>query len=104
MKNKPELLVSSRQAREQYLQSYSLREIYRMCERGELRAVYEQRGDRRKWSIPVSAILEFQQSLIPNSDQQDRDERGVTACHRLCYGISHPNRAPRAISIKGGRP
>ena len=77
MKNNPELLISPRQAQRLYLQSYSMREVYHMCEIGRIRALYEQRS-RRKWSIPVSAILEFQQNLISNCEQQElASQRGV---------------------------
>lgn len=70
MKTNPELLISPRQAQREHLRSYSVSEVYRMCERGEIRAFYEQRGNRRKWSIPVSAILEFQQSLVSVDERQ----------------------------------
>jgi len=89
----PELMIPPRQVREQYLRSYGLSEIYRLLYLGRIRAAYEQRKNRRKWSIPVSAILEFQQTLIPNIDQQ---ERGVPAASHL-ERIRHPYRAPRVI-------
>ena len=57
----PEKLLSVRQARELYLGSYSKAELYRMLECGQLRGLWERRGSRRHWSIPLSAIAAYSQ-------------------------------------------
>lgn len=63
---KLEQLLSAKKAQELYLSSYSVRAIYQMMETGQLRALFEQRGNRRKWSIPLSAIAEFVARLEDN--------------------------------------
>jgi len=66
--HKLEKLLSVKQARELFLGSYSKAEIYRMLECGQIRGLWERRGTRRHWSIPVSAIAEFIERLKDNSD------------------------------------
>jgi hypothetical protein len=65
---KLEKLLSVKQARELYLGSYSKAEIYRMLECGQLRGLWERRGSRRHWSIPLSAIADFLESLHSNRE------------------------------------
>lgn len=78
MKKKPDQTYSPKQAREKYLGAFSLSEIYRLIERGDLRAFRH----NRKWIIFESAITEFLENMKMNSigaEQHDRTRRRSSA-------------------------